>query len=300
MRRWSDAGPLTLDIMNSRILVLSGLSFLFIALPGPFARHAHGAEPIAQAKVIPTVPYTITRPGNYVMQRDLVYKKSATGTAITVAATGVTIDLCGHTLSTTVPADDTNATIGIAFAAGLAPRQLTVRNGTIKGFATGLFLQANPSSEGRILVEDISIERCHFGMTLVADTVEVVRCRFVRNGFLSSAVVAGVHLILSSGKHFVAADCRGYDTVQGQGQNAFGFLGSATVSNRFLRNELVHETPIHTVLSFASGTANCAVGNVVSNAGTGILFLVPGKYQDNLTFGVTTPFSGGTAVGSNN
>jgi hypothetical protein len=43
------------------------------------------------------------------------------------------------------------------------------------------------------------------------------------------------------------------------------------------------------------------VNNRITDADLGIDFaLGTGKYRDNLTFGVTTPYNGGTNAGNNN
>ena len=43
------------------------------------------------------------------------------------------------------------------------------------------------------------------------------------------------------------------------------------------------------------------VNNRITVADRGIAFLgSTGKYRDNITFGVTTPFMGGTDIGNNN
>lgn len=51
-----------------------------------------------------------------------------------------------------------------------------------------------------------------------------------------------------------------------------------------------------------AGADNLAVNNRITDAdvGIGYLFGATGKYRDNLTSAVATPYSGGTDAGNNN
>ena len=63
-------------------------------------------------------------------------------------------------------------------------------------------------------------------------------------------------------------------------------------------------TEVGIILSNFSTTAGAflVVNNRITGASTGINFepTATGKYRDNLTSGVATPFSGGTDAGNNN
>jgi hypothetical protein len=87
---------------------------------------------------IASLPYVATRPGRYRMVRDLTFAP-AQGAAVTVAASGVVLDLDGHTLSGTAGASTE------AFGVLARNRSLvTVENGRVQGFLAGVFL-AGPS-----------------------------------------------------------------------------------------------------------------------------------------------------------
>ncbi len=75
--------------------------------------------------------------------------------------------------------------------------------------------------------------------------------------------------------------------------------------NRVINNDVMNVT--HSAgeaagISFeGSGNVNnLAVGNRITTAPVGIAYEGGGKYRDNLTSGVTTPYVGGTDAGNNN
>ena len=74
-----------------------------------------------------------------------------------------------------------------------------------------------------------------------------------------------------------------------------------------LNNDLIHTFKQGAGLArgiyFEFVIGGLAVNNRITEADIGIDYATAnseGKYRDNLTFGVTTPFTGGTAVGTNN
>ena len=74
---------------------------------------------------------------------------------------------------------------------------------------------------------------------------------------------------------------------------------------RALNNDVINTfkagTGVSTGILFNGATGAFAVNNRITSADRGIAYDsgATGKYRDNLTFGVTTPFTGGTAVGTN-
>lgn len=85
---------------------------------------------------IADVPYSITQPGVYCMETDLAYAPSS-GSAITISADSVTLDLRGHRLWT--PPGPNNSSIGVEAVAG--SYRVTVRNGAVDGFKYGVMLR---------------------------------------------------------------------------------------------------------------------------------------------------------------
>lgn len=91
---------------------------------------------------ISELPYAITEPGSYVVTGNL----SSTGYGIIVAASGVTIDLAGYTLS------------GSGNDSGIVADtndMVVVRNGVIEGFANGIrAINSNYGRYERLIVRD--------------------------------------------------------------------------------------------------------------------------------------------------
>src|SRR5688572_6572476 len=143
-------------------VAVSLLALVFAAAPS-------GAE-TTDCTVIRSLPETITRSGVYCLVRNLSTSMTS-GTAITVAADDVVIDLNGHVLDGSGAGLGTQAN-GILSDDGLsvtAPsrRNITVRNGTVRGFWAGVVLggcgpvpTCDPASasQGHV-IEDILADR---------------------------------------------------------------------------------------------------------------------------------------------
>src|SRR4051794_2697788 len=88
----------------------------------------------AAQTVIPSVPFTISAPGVYVLEKDLVTNRPET--SIVVNASNVTIDFQGHSITSTQGASSLNAH-GI-YAKDRA--NLQIRNGRLNGFYGAIWL----------------------------------------------------------------------------------------------------------------------------------------------------------------
>src|SRR4030095_7331838 len=99
---------------------------LVCALGGTQVRSNEGRVPIFE-------PTTIVDPGHYVVTRDFV----APGTAITIAANDVTLDLNGYTLTGPVScAGDPHV---IVVDTATATRGIVIRNGRLINGCAGIF-----------------------------------------------------------------------------------------------------------------------------------------------------------------
>ena len=90
----------------------------------------------ARAEDIKSCPVTITKPGHYNVTQDLVC--SASGSAITISADNVTLDLHGHSLL--------GSPAGIGVYVG-AQQNVTVENGSITGFYLDVWFEGASSSQ---------------------------------------------------------------------------------------------------------------------------------------------------------
>ncbi len=136
--------------------------------------------PITQA----SVPFTISAPGSYYVTEDLTV---ASGNVITIAASGVSLDLGGFSLSTTA-----NPAAGTAVLFSGAPSNVSIRNGHILGGVTynGSSFTAGPGfgngiyavSASDVLVEHVTVSGCSsVGIYLYTSPASIVRNCAVNN-----------------------------------------------------------------------------------------------------------------------
>lgn len=211
------------------------------------------------------LPFTISASGVYCLHGNLTTASPA-GTAITVNADNVVIDLNGHVLSNNGAGVTTQA-IGIGT---LNHRDVTVKNGTIRLFQQCVVLDeaTTPTQNRTHLVEDLNVENCRFVGIRVEGQSSTVRRNVVRD--------TGGGLSLSG------------EAIAVNGQ------GSQVLDN------LVHHVIVGSTASVGisvSGLDMMVVNNRVSGAGVGIIFEsgTSGAYRDNLTSSVGTPYDTSSA-----
>jgi hypothetical protein len=144
--------------LNSQLsTVLAQGSLTPPGAPGPTMVTLSQIEPRTP---ITSAPYTISAPGSYYLAANLAV---SSGTAITITASQVTLDLNGYTLSST---EATPTGTGILLAGGAT--DITIRNGHIKGnvvysagnyagsgFANGIYFSG--STLQNVLVSHVSV-----------------------------------------------------------------------------------------------------------------------------------------------
>jgi hypothetical protein len=223
---------------------------------------------------ITSLPAIITAEGVYCLKGTLFTSMTA-GNAIEIQSSNVVLDLNGFKLGGGSAGLGTTA-IGI-FASNRW--NITIKNGTIRGFLTGIFLADSGASQGHV-VEYIRAD---------SNTAQGIDVRGSGNIVRNNLVVA-----------------TGGTTEHGAGnENAIGItvVGDGP---RVLNNDVVHTFKQGSgtawgILFFSAVTSGLAVNNRITGADKGIDFTgSTGKFRDNLTFGVTTPFTGGTDAGNNN
>lgn len=100
---------------------------------------------------ITSVPFTISAAGIYCLTDDLDYTTGSAAAAIQIDASHVVLDLNGWSLKG-------ESTYGVA--AGPDVRHVTVKNGTIRGFVTGVYL-GNPFDTDSGRTSGAVVERIH-------------------------------------------------------------------------------------------------------------------------------------------
>src|SRR5262245_11404776 len=238
---------------------------------------ALGALPVLAETVnctpITSLPAVIAVQGVYCLTGDLS-TAITTGAAIDIQTNNVVLDLNAFKLG--------------GFAAGLATQatgihalnrqNITIKNGTIRGFVQGVLLDDAGTSQGHV-VEDIRAD---------GNTFRGIDVRGWRN-------IVRNNLVMSTG------GC----TSCGANADATGIFvnGSGT---RVLNNDVITVTKqgagIATGIRFDAALAGLAINNRITVADKGIDFGggSSGKYRDNVTSDVTTPFTNGTNIGNNN
>jgi nitrous oxidase accessory protein NosD len=222
-----------------------------------------------QCTPLTALPVTISSPGVYCLTSDLNVNLPSQSTAITIEANSVVIDLNGHRIAN-LAGPGTLAT-GIS---ALERQNITIRNGSIRGFLYGIFL-VGPNAAGHV-IEDLRIYRCTFKGIEVWGLGSVVR----RNQVLTTG--PGPFNFLENG-FGILVDGSGTRVIDNDVVFVRGSLGDSGIA-------------IH-----VSGEDGMVVNNRVTDAAFGIL-LWPGsgvKYRDNLTTNVGTPYRGGTDAGNN-
>lgn len=253
---------------------------------------AQTAAPAIAATAITKVPYTITKPGLYLVKKDLVFAPAiGAGNAITIGADDVTLDLGGHVISTSAAQNATNITVGIGLAS--APSiHTTIRNGVLRNFNHGIRLEIIGDSS-RVLIEDMFISNSGIGGILAqAASIEIRRCKIVDTGY--NQALTDTFGISAFGLGLT----RIVDNEIATTVSSTGTTGISTSSGIVERNRLRGNTG---GVGISCDGDSFALDNVITRFATGIKSLsVAVKYRGNTTLSCTTPFDGGTAVGTEN
>lgn len=228
---------------------------------------------------ITNVPHTISQPGSYYLTGNFT---SATH-GIVINADHVTVDLLGHTLT----GSGGGATYGIYIAgASNAPRRnVTIRDGGVRGFGTGVHLRyANDS-----LVEGISsVSNTDYGIFLNGSNGgecngnSIIRCSSSYNGTL------GIFLDSRNNGRCEAnaiTDCRVY------GNSSMGIYlisGSGSNNGNIIQRSLVYDNVSFGIYLNASGGGTCA-GNTLSDC----------LVRNNATYGIFLSYANGNRIENN-
>jgi hypothetical protein len=232
------------SIMKTRIsiIIAAGVCGLILTAPSGFSQGsltppgapAPTMKTLAQIEprtAISSAPFIITNSGSYYLTTNLAI---ATGDAITINASGVTLDLNGFTISSTA----VSAT-GTGILLGSGVQDITILNGHIKsgvtyggglysgsGFANGIYLSNLFSPPSNVRVAGVTVSGClSYGIVLGNNHVVVEACTVQTVGNYgiqadtvsrSSAYPCGSTAISAN----TASDCSGSCTGGGDGVDA--------------------------------------------------------------------------------
>ena len=171
--------------------------------------------------VIPSLPYTITTPGTYVLESNL----TGNGTnGIVVAASNVSINLGGYALIQDPPTATTFSGIWVTGGANV-----NIQNGTITGFPYGVALGASSSTLKNIRVFD-SMSNALFsdGIQVTANDCLVENCTIVGVGYTGAGYSKGIEISECGGVRVRDCQISGFE---------YGiYSGSATKPNAIIGN----------------------------------------------------------------
>ncbi len=142
---------------------------------------------------ITALPFTITAQGVYCLKKNLNVNLSAfDSAAITINAGNVTIDFNGFRVNNQAPLA-TNSTNGV-FASDRS--NITLKNGFIRGFATGIYLgEVSPNGSSNHLVEGMKIADSGYVGIWVAGDKSVIRDnRILATGGGPDVIAFGIYL----------------------------------------------------------------------------------------------------------
>ena len=253
-----------------------------------------------ECTVITSLPYTISTQGIYCLKGHLGTSMTS-GNAIEINTNNVVIDLNGYKIGGLGAGPDT-------WASGIYAYQrqnITIRNGTVRGFFWGISLDSGDltTSQGH-LVEGIRADMNTFGGIGVVGRGNIIRNNQVVDTGGHSVGARGIQ-VYGSGNRVINNNVygtvgnpglAGYDSI---GINLWYGQGSIVENNRVSNSILSSDScgvevyDSANVLAINNGVTNMDYGIVYSGSSTG-------KYRDNVTSGVTTPYTGGTDAGGNN
>ncbi len=250
---------------------------------------------------ITTAPYTINTQGVYCLNANLE-TNLASGAALFISVNNVVIDLNGHKIGNLAAGQATTA-IGIY---AYQRQNITIRNGTVRGFHIGIVLEdATPftTSQGHI-IEDI---RADLNTNIGIDVKG--RGNIIRNNIVVSTGRTDVTdsdawgiYVAGPGNRIINNDV--YETKEHGAGAAYAILGG-TSDGLVIDNNRIGNAAFGTGTSrgiFVDTSNNVLItNNKITKMVYGIFFLgSTGAYMNNLVYGATTAFTGGTAAGSTN
>ncbi len=265
--------------------------------------HPAEADEVTNCTEITSVPFTISASGIYCLKQNLVNTTVPTPPpylpgAIKIEAHNVTIDLNGFTLSNDVagPDNDMNGIVG------MGAKDVTIRNGRIEGFRTGVLLGSFLTE--RSTVENIRVNGGNYRGILVVGPDSLIRGNHVTNiGPGTHEEATGITLLYGQNsvvKDNIVSSIRNPDGVSGIG---FAMSPSVSVRGNTIFN-LRDATRINGIAFVGTTRAeisdNHLLNNEAANAGIANLGFSSNIACINNTISGFTPTTGGcdTAVGN--
>jgi hypothetical protein len=251
---------------------------------------------------ITSLPFTITAQGRYCFVRNLS-TAVASGAAITIASDFVVLDMQGFKLGGGSAGAGTLA-YGVH---ALNRKNVTVKNGNIRGFRRAVFLQDDSgtfTASQAHLVDNVRVDdNYEAGIWVEGQGSVVRRSQVVNTGGSTAPGVSdtfGIRLAGVAGRalHNDVTDTVGVGAGTGHGIAVSSASTTVVEKNRVGNGAFA---PASSGISVISGTDVLVLDNRLSTLGTGLVYDsgAGGAFRRNLASGVTTGYSGGTDAGGN-
>jgi len=241
---------------------------------------------------------TINSPGIYCLTGNIDAPGGFnTGNAIHIKANNVTLDLNGWKLDGEAAGTATQAT-GILVEAD----NVTIQNGTIRGFRSGILFYGR----GGVVQNIHAAQITSLGILVSGDGIVVRSNQLLDIGGSTVSANMTAYGIVVLGNNNLVENNFIASLTSGASAQEYGIL-AANADLSMLRGNFVTDSAKPTGGGKSYGIA--ALGstgltvreNNVTNYNSGIIYGLgsAGKYMNNLTSNVGTAFSGGTSVGTN-
>lgn len=268
---------------------------------------------------ITAVPYTISTPGVYCLTGDLSANFTAspapcgpsnsTNVAIKIYSDDVVLDLNGHTLKGSAVCDTTGIVV--------SGSNNTVRNGTVQSFTTAVWIY----NDGHV-IEDMHLDQ-NTDIGVRADSSNTgnpkisnptIRNNRITNtgGRAGSRNIIGIYIlggggsvlnndIVNTGGGRVSQESSHLEPYAAVSAGVVLVGGTIVAGNRIVK--VTSSTQIDGIGILVMMSPDVTMkDNIITHAQYGISYLYggTGKYMNNLTTNVITPYTGGTAAGNTN
>jgi nitrous oxidase accessory protein NosD len=257
-----------------------------------------------QCTPITHLPFIISTQGIYCLVGHLD-TNITTGAAIAILTNNVVLDLNGFKIGGLAAGPGTQA----AGIAAYQKKNITVRNGTVRGFYNGVFLEDAPpyiTSQGH-LIEGIRADMNTTAGILVHGRGNIIRDnQVVDTGGTATSTNHSTFGIDVWGPGARVIHNSVYQTVQTGTGMARGIYvaqapGSVVEKNKIGNMDLVIGTATSHGIRVYESLDVLVASNIITRMHYGINYDLPstGKYRDNLTQNVSFSYTGGTDAGNN-
>jgi hypothetical protein len=228
----------------------------------PSAPPAGTMKPLDQVEPrtpITSVPYTISVSGSYYLTKNL----TSTGTAISVNASDVTIDLCGFTLTGPGIGPHRGVVIGSSL------NNIEVRNGTIKNFGYSGSIYSGTGLNYRVISVQC-LSNTHSAIVLSGNACLVKDCVVYGSAAGYSTDTYGIWVPSNSIVTGNIVYSNGLSTANGNFYSIRAGTGSIVTSNTVSGNGVGHWGVGNVYGIWADTSSKVADNTVTDNAGVGI------------------------------